>query len=183
MNTVEPIRDLNTVKDIAQYLRKDSERNYVLFAFGIYSGLRISDILKMRVRDVKNKNYIYLREKKTGKEKRFAINDELKSILKKYVANKEEYEYLILSPEGKNKPISRQQAYNILSEAGSEFGLEAIGTHTLRKTWGYHTYQATKDVVAIQEILNHSSPAITLRYIGVNQDNKDKIMRTVSFNI
>ena len=79
MNTVEPIRDLNTVQDIAQYLRKDSERNYVLFAFGIYSGLRISDILKMRVRDVKNKNYIYLRERKTGKEKRFAINDELKS--------------------------------------------------------------------------------------------------------
>ena len=145
--------------------------------------MRISDILKIRVRDVKDKNYIYLREKKTGKEKRFAINSELKSILKKYIFGKEEYEYLFLSPKGKNKPLTRQQAYNILSEAGREFGLEAIGTHTLRKTWGYHTYQITKDIVAIQEILNHSSQEITLRYIGVNQDNKDKVMCTVSFKI
>ena len=74
MNTVEPIRDKETVIDIAEYLRKDSERNYVMFLFGIYSGLRISDILKFRVRDVKNKSDIVLREKKTGKEKRFPIN-------------------------------------------------------------------------------------------------------------
>ena len=52
LNTVEPIRDLNMVQDIALYLKKQSERNYVLFAFGIYSGLRISDILKIRVRDL-----------------------------------------------------------------------------------------------------------------------------------
>ena len=171
------------VQDIALYLKKQNERNYVLFAFGIYSGLRISDILQMRVRDVKNKDYIYLREQKTGKEKRFAINSELKSILKKYIFEKEEYEYLFISQKGRNKPLTRQQAYNILSNAGKEFGLDAIGTHTLRKTWGYHTYQLTKDVVAIQEILNHSSQSITLRYIGVNQDNKDKVMRKVSFKI
>lgn len=174
---------MQTVQDIAQYLKKQNERNYVMFAFGIYSGLRISDILKMRVRDVKDKNYIYLREQKTNKEKRFAINSELKSILKEYILGKEEYEYLFRSTHGKNKPLTRQQAYNILSDAGKQFGLDEIGTHTLRKTWGYHTYQMTKDVVAIQEILNHSSPSITLRYIGINQDNKDKVMRKVSFKI
>lgn len=174
---------METVRDIAQFLRKQSERNYVMFAFGIYSGLRISDILRMRVRDVKDKNYIYLREQKTNKEKRFVINSELKNILKEYIQGKEEYEYLFRATHRGNKPLTRQQAYNILSEAGKKFGLEAIGTHTLRKTWGYHTYQITKDVVAIQEILNHSSPSITLRYIGINQDNKDKVMRKVSFKI
>lgn len=174
---------METVRDIAQFLRKQSERNYVMFAFGIYSGLRISDILKMRVRDVRDKNYIYLREQKTNKEKRFVINSELKNILKEYIQGKEEYEYLFRATHRGNKPLTRQQAYNILSEAGKKFGLEAIGTHTLRKTWGYHTYQITKDVVAIQEILNHSSPSITLRYIGINQDNKDKVMRKVSFKI
>lgn len=180
MNTVEPIRDIDKVLDIADYLREKNTRDYVMFMFGIYSGLRISDILLFRVRDVKDKNYISIREKKTDKEKRFPINDDLKPILKKYIEDKEDYEYLFKSPRG-NKPISRQQAYNILSAAGKEFGLDSIGTHTLRKTWGYHAYQTTKDAVGIKEILNHSDISITLRYIGINQDNKDKIMKSVSF--
>lgn len=167
--------------DIADYLKQKSERNYMMFMFGIYSGLRISDILLLRVRDVKGKDYIYLREKKTGKEKRFIINDELKRLLKEYTAKRNDYEYMFLSPEGNNQPISRQQAYNILNEAAEHFGLEAIGTHTLRKTWGYHTYQQTHDIAAIKEILNHSDISITMRYIGINQDNKDKVMKKLSF--
>lgn len=180
MNTVQPIRDINKVLDIADYLKKRNERDYVMFMFGIYSGLRISDILPFRVRDVKGKSYINIREIKTDKEKRFSINDNLKPILNKYISDKEDYEYLFKSPRG-NKPITRQQAYNILSNAAKVFGLDSIGTHTLRKTWGYHAYQTTHDAVGIKEILNHSDIAITLRYIGINQDNKDKIMKSVSF--
>ena len=134
MNTVEPIRDKETVIDIAEYLKKESGRNYVMFLFGIYSGLRISDILKFRVRDVKNKNDIVLREKKTGKEKRFPINRDLKKALDQYIIGKDDYEYLFKNPH-ENKPITRQQAYNILSDAGKKFGIEKIGTHTLRKTF------------------------------------------------
>lgn len=73
MNTVEPIRDINTVMDIADYLKSRSERNYVMFMFGIYTGLRISDILKFRVRDVKGKDAIYLREKRQGKKNGFHL--------------------------------------------------------------------------------------------------------------
>lgn len=76
MNTVEPIRDMNIVWDVADYLKARNERDYVLFMFGIYTGLRISDILKLRVRDVREKDYVYIRENKTGKEKRFPINTE-----------------------------------------------------------------------------------------------------------
>lgn len=181
MNTVEPIRDLNLVYDIADYLKVRNERDYVLFMFGIYSGLRISDILKFRVRDIRDKEYICIREQKTEKEKKFPINDELKPILNKFIVNKKDYEYMFKSPQGNNKPITRQQAYNILRDAGEAFGLSAIGTHTLRKTFGYHMYQQTKDAVTIKEILNHSDISVTLRYIGINQDMKDSTMKRLSF--
>lgn len=181
MNTVEPIKDIELVYDIADYLRARSERNYVLFMFGIYSGLRISDILKFRVRDIKNKDFLYIREKKTKKERRFAMNEDLKEILAEYIKGKQDYEFLFKSRKGINKPITRERAYTILSNAGKAFGLESIGTHTLRKTFGYFLYQETKDAVTIKEILNHTHISDTLRYIGVNQDHKDSIMKKLSF--
>ena len=151
-----------------------------MFCFGIYSGLRISDILKFRVRDVRDKKHLYIREQKTGKEKRFKINDELKPIINAYIKGKEEYEFLF-SGENSNKPITRQQAYNVLNDAANHFGLEAIGTHTLRKTFGYHMYKQTGDIATIQEIMNHAHPSVTLRYIGINQDRKDQVMSKLSF--
>ena len=85
MNTVEPIRDINTVWDIADYLREKSERNKIMFMFGIYVGIRVSDILSLKVRDVRDMNYVSIREMKTGKEKRFPINEELRPLLNRYI--------------------------------------------------------------------------------------------------
>lgn len=180
MNTVEPIKDRELVVDIAEYLKSVNIRDYVLYLFGIYSGLRISDVLKFRVKDVRDKQVISIREKKTGKEKQFPINKELRPILKDYIADKRDYEYLFRNPHH-NRPITRQQAYNILSKAGREFGIERIGTHTLRKTFGYHVYQRTKDAAMLMDIFNHSDIHTTLRYIGVSQDTKDKVYNTLSF--
>ncbi len=72
MNTVEPIRDMDLVWDVADYLKMRNKRDYVLFLFGIYTGLRISDILKFRVRDVKDKDAVYIREKKDRQGKTFS---------------------------------------------------------------------------------------------------------------
>jgi integrase len=181
MNTVEPIRDIGTVNDIADYLREKSERNYIMFMIGIYSGLRISDILKLRVRDVRNRDRIMIREKKTGKERRFPVNKALKKDLDKYVEEMHDYEYLIKSRKDRNKPITRQQAWTILQTAGEKFGVQKIGTHTMRKTFGYHMYQQTHDIVAIQKILNHATQEYTLRYIGVTQDTLDTAINNLSF--
>ncbi len=181
MNTVEPIRDIGTVNDIADYLREKSERNYIMFMIGIYSGLRISDILKLRVRDVRNHDRIMIREKKTGKERRFPVNKALKKDLDKYVESMHDYEYLIKSRKDRNKPITRQQAWAILQAAGEKFGVQKIGTHTMRKTFGYHMYQQTHDIVAIQKILNHATQEYTLRYIGVTQDTLDSAINNLSF--
>ena len=113
MNSVEPIRDIDLVFDIADYLKSKNQRDYVMFMFGIYTGLRISDILAFRVRDIKDKDSVYIREKKTGKEKRFPINDELKPILKEYIKDRRDFEYLFQSPRYPNRPISRQQIFLI----------------------------------------------------------------------
>jgi len=180
MNTVEPIRELNLVWDIADYLKEKSERDYVMFLCGIYMGLRISDILKLKVRDVQKKQYVIIREIKTGKEKKFPINKELRPILDDYIMDKSEYEYLFCSRQG-NNPITRQQAYNIISEAGKKFGLDSIGTHTLRKTFGYHMYKQTGDIATLKEILNHSDVAVTFRYIGINQETKDDRIVSLSY--
>ncbi len=181
LNTVEPIKDINTINDVMDYLKAGNERDYVLFSFGIYSGLRISDILKLRVRDIRNKKHIYMREKKTGKERRFIICKELKNIFEGYIKTKKDYEYLFPSRKGLNKPITRQRAYMILKDAGEKFGLESIGTHTLRKTFGYFLYEQTKDILVVKEILGHSDAAITRRYIGLTQDDKDRLMKGLSF--
>lgn len=181
MNAVQPIRDKKVVNDVADFLKGKSERNYVLFMFGIYSGRRISDFLKFRVRDVKNKSNIVIKEQKTGKIMKFPINKELKSIINKYIEGKPDYEYLFKSRKGKNKPISRQQAYNILNEAADEFDLDSIGTHSMRKTLAYMIYQETHDIELVRKILNQTDEKSTRRYIGIDQDMVDKTMLNISF--
>lgn len=173
MNTVQPIRDIEMVNDIYEYLNGQSKRNGLLFAFGIYTGLRISDILSIKVRQVRNQRYISIREKKTGKEKNIPINRFLKQCIDAYIVDMKNYEYLFYGRK-RTLPMTRQQAYNILSNAAEKFGIQSVGTHTLRKTFGYHMYQKTHDVAMLMDIFNHSDPGVTLRYIGVNQDTRDK---------
>lgn len=170
MNYVEPIRDKNKLEDILKHLKKTNNRNYILFCIGIYTGLRISDILSLQVKHVKDKETIRLKEKKTGKNKVIKINRFLKKELDIYIEDKEEYEYLICNSKTGIEPITRQHAYKIIKDVCYMFGIENVGTHSLRKTFGYHYYNATKDTAVLQNIFNHSDPSITLRYIGINQD-------------
>lgn len=179
----EPIKNIEQLYDISDYLKENNSRDYIMFWLGIYSGLRISDILNLKIRDVKNKDYIHLYEKKTGKERKFKIHKELKKILKSYTENKPDYEYLIKSRKGKNQPISRQQAYKIIRTASEEFKLNNIGTHSLRKTFGYIIYNQTHDIMTLKEILNHSSIEITKRYIGITQSEKDDLIANIALKI
>lgn len=181
MKQVQPIRDRDDIARMKDILRPNI-RNYTLFIVGLNCGLRISDILTLKVRDVSGE-HIEIKEKKTGKTRMFLINDQMKRALTKYIKQMElkEYDYLFPSnrktKEGKIQPISRIQAYRILNKAAKEAGLVKIGTHTMRKTYGYHFYKQYKSVAELMEIFNHSSPDITLIYIGINQDEKDKKMR------
>ena len=78
----------------------------------------------------------------------------------------------------KGRRMERSRAYKILNKAARAVGItRRIGTHTLRKTFGYHCYQKYDDVVLLQKIFNHSSPQITLRYIGIEQEDIDAVYR------
>jgi integrase len=177
MKTVQPIRDKEKIEQMKIELMKSGYRDYILFIIGINTGLRISDILRLKVCDIKDKTHIIITEKKTGKVKRFLINPYLKQDLDKYIQNMKDEEYLFQSRKGSNTPITRIQAYRILNNAAAVVGLEEIGTHTLRKTFGYFHYQKYKDVAILQDIFNHAAPSVTLRYIGINDDNKDKTIQ------
>ena len=170
MNKVEPIRDKNKIKEIKSILKKKSYRNYMIFVLGINTGLRIGDLLSLKVENVKNKSHIIIKEQKTSKNKQFLINENLRKELDKYIEGMSEHEYLFQSRVGQNKALSRFQAYRILSAAGREAGLERIACHSTRKTFGYHHYKRYKDVALLQKLFNHSSPSITLDYIGITQD-------------
>lgn len=173
MSTVEAIRNKKDIEKIEKLLAKENQRDLLLFCVGINSGLRISDILNLNIGDVKNKNYIRLVEKKTKKKKKFPINTKLKAMFKKYTKNKSEDSPLFLTKN--NNRLDRIQAYRILNNICNKANLdENIGTHTLRKTFGYHHYRQFKNVAILQKIFNHSSPEITLRYIGIEQEEIEK---------
>ncbi|MDY0257302.1 MAG: site-specific integrase [Gudongella oleilytica] len=171
---VQPIRDKEMIEKMKNELLKRGYRDYMLFVIGINTGLRISDILKLKVSDVKDRSHIILNEKKTGKSKKARINEQLNRDIDGYVQGMPLQAYLFESQRGANNPITRVQAYRILNAAAKEIGLDEIGTHTLRKTFGYWHYKQYKDVALLQKLFNHSSPSITLEYIGSNQDIMDQ---------
>lgn len=175
MNFVQPIREKVKIEEIKNELLKSGYRDYLLFVTGINTGLRISDLIKLKVKDVRDLTHILIKEEKTGKQKRFLINSNLKELFDNYIKNLPDEEYLFKSRQGRNQHITRVQAYRIINNAVKNSGVaDQIGTHTLRKTFGYHHYQQFKDVAVLQFIFNHSAPSVTLRYIGINDDIKDK---------
>ena len=178
MNYVQPIRDKQKIEEIKGYLKQNGSRDLLLFTMGINTGLRISDLLKLKVIDVKGKSHVEIKEQKTGKVKRFPLLGNLQSMIDEYIKGKLDCEYLFRSRNGANKPISRVMAYMIINDACRKAGItDAIGTHSLRKCFGYWHYDTFHDVAILQYLFNHSSPSITLRYIGITQNEVEKTLQ------
>ena len=173
MTIVEPIKNKDDIKKVENVLAKKNGRDLLLFVIGINCGLRISDILSLDVGDVKGQSHIRIIEKKTGKFKKFPVNAKLKPMFEEYTKGKNPDEPLFKTVF--QNRMQRFAAYYIVRSACKEAGLqEKVGTHTMRKTFGYHHYRKFKDVAILQKIFNHSSPEITLRYIGIEQDEIEK---------
>ncbi len=183
----EPILDYELVQDIGEYLSNKNIRNYVLYSLCLYTGLRIQDVLKLRVRDVRDergniKDFIYADIKKVDKKKSIKINNRLKKVLQKYVEGKPGYERLFLSREGHNEAISRQQADNIIRDAGQSFGVR-LSAHSLRKTFGRKLYEIAKgDITVPMEALGHTTPAQTREYIGVTEAIINNYIQELNFD-
>lgn len=187
MEFVQPIRDRIKIENMKKILKKRNLRDYCLVVLGINSGLRVSDLLKLTISDVldeggKVKDRITLREKKTGKTKSFPLSDNAKKAVQEYLMNREYQlqEPLFISRKG-SQGIQRAQAWKIINDVARSVGIiENIGTHTLRKTFAYHAYKNGTDIILLQKILNHHSSAITLRYIGITQEEMDDVYLTVN---
>ena len=195
MKSVEPIRDTKTIKNMRAILKSQSIRNELLFILGINVGLRISDILKLKVKDITKlntkapKDYVIITEIKTRKTKKFYIGDIVKKVIENYMKENDNPgfdTYIFLSRKGINMPITRQQAYRIINNAAESLGIVErndqgnlihgeIGTHTLRKTFGYHSFQNGTSLELLMDLFNHSSKTQTLRYIGITEDQKKEV--------
>jgi integrase len=179
MKLVEPIRDKNKIEDLKVYLKGKNLRDYALFVVGINVALRISDLILLKWCDVLNENSkdfkpIQLKEGKTKKSRDIKLNKTSQKALIELLSSLGSNgmdEYIFKSREGVNSPLTRQQALNILKDSAAAVGIkENVGTHTLRKTWGYHAWQKGFSPALIMETLNHSNLAMTKRYLGIRQD-------------
>lgn len=191
MKEVQPIRDLeqlNRCFEIARAHDKHKVRQNepdweLLLVVGFNTSLRISDIAKYRVREIRGQEYARTVAQKTGKDTRILINPAARREIARLTAGRPADQFLFLSSQVDTKtegprPITRQRAWQIINAICRKAGIkDRVGCHTLRKTFGYHYYKMTGDVVSLQRILGHNSQRDTLVYIGIVQDDIDESLR------
>lgn len=189
VNIVEPIRSENQIKQIKGNLyRQKNPRDYLLFVFGINSGLRIGDILSLKLADVKDyngntKDYLTIKEQKTGKTRKVFFNKQIKEALNYYIKKTGIFnldQYLFTNEKSKeNKPITRVRAYQLINRWCKEVGLDCkVGGHTLRKTFGYHMRMQGVSIERISNLLNHRNIKVTFRYIGIDDDENKEVINS-----
>lgn len=184
MEFVEPIRDLNKIKEIKEILERDRNfRDLLFFVAGINFALRVTDLLNLKVKDFfenwEVKDFIDIIEKKTKKKNRIYITENVKIVLKEYVAK---YSYIVINPENyifftKNWKgnFGRRWALEIMHKLTKQVWLKwNFWTHTLRKTWWYQARKNDVSLEIIQHKLNHSSLKVTERYLGITLEEVEK---------
>ena len=190
MKTVQPIRDLDTLNRCYEIAREHDRTHRtgevsweLLLLVGFNTSLRVSDFRRFRVEDLRGRDYAQMQAKKTGKAARILINPAARRGINRLLAGRKGDEYIFQSREKdpvthKPRPFSRQRCYQIIHTIAKQAGVEErIGCHSLRKTFGYHYYKMTGDVVSLQRILGHSFQRETLVYIGVIQEDIDESLR------
>ena len=191
MNFVEPIRDLKKIAQIKNLLRgQRSCRNLLLFVVGINTALRISDLLQLKVNhflDDKGsiKSRFWIKEQKRGKRHEITISQSIREALTEYL---KEYPYIAKKGENflffnpkTNQPIKRGQAWKVITNICADVGLQGnYGTHSLRKTRGYHARMQGVDLALIMHKLNHESIAYTKRYLGITDDELQAVAQRLN---
>ncbi len=183
--TVDPIREEKHIKQIKRKLKQNNSRDYLLFVMGINNGLRISDLLKITVGQVRYLDVgetLLIIEQKTNKENVLMINQSIHDALHLYLneTSFEDSNYLFQSRNkdatNNSKPLARETVSKMVKKWTHEMQGN-YSTHSLRKTWGYH--QRVKFGVSFEIIckrFNHSSPAVTMRYLGIEDKEVNGVL-------
>ncbi|MEZ4529067.1 MAG: site-specific integrase [Desulfobacterales bacterium] len=170
---VEPIRlqkDIDRIKNIL----KDQPRNLALFMFGINTNLRASDLVRITVNQVsglKPGDSFEIREQKTGKPRRITLNSGLHQAVNAWldVADPNDDDPLFRSQRGAGLAVS--SVHRLVKGWCRQIGLRGnYGSHTLRKTWGYHAWKKGIDIPRLMVIFNHSSQKQTLDYLCIQAE-------------
>lgn len=174
---VEPIRKIKDINKIKQYLYgKKNKRDFCIFVVGINVGLRAGDLLSLKISDVTDGQTIFdevtIKEQKTDKMRSFTLNSSAKEAIKLYldtVPSLDLNDYLFSSRKGGHLGV--RPLHHIIKSTLRDLGIKGnYGTHSLRKTMAFHRYTNNVPIETLQKLLNHSSSAITLRYIGITKE-------------
>jgi len=194
MNFVEPIRDRKKIAQIKNQLRgKGRFRDLLLFIFGINAALRISDLLQLRIEHVLDekkqiKKRFWIKEQKRKKRHEIIINQSIHDAITEYLSAypsiaDDRTNYIFFNAKTNNyaKPIKRGQAWKFVKSICQDVGLNGnYGTHSLRKTWGYHARMQGVDLALIMHNLNHESVAYTKRYLGITDDELEAVAQRLN---
>jgi len=194
MNFVEPIRSTKKIAQIKNLLRGQGRyRDLLLFTVGINTALRISDLLQLTIGDFVDEDGVVrerfsIREEKRGKRQEVVINQSIREALEEYRraypdvgADPGNFVFFNTRKGDYTQPISRKQAWKFISGICREVGLKGnFGTHSLRKTWGYHARMNGVDLALIMHKLNHSRLAYTKRYLGITDDELEAVVRKLN---
>lgn len=181
---VSPLKKQKDIEKIKQYfMGHSSKRNYALFVVGINVGLRASDLVKLKINDVydiaakKCKDTVKVVELKTGKDREFVLNKVAQDAITLYLSERGSVladDWLFLSQ--KKSKLDVKSVNRLIRDTCKELGIKGrYGSHTLRKTFGYHAYMKNiqRDpgfINTLQVLLNHSSARTTLRYIDIDRE-------------
>lgn len=185
--------DWDEAMSLISNLKEDEYyRDAMLIACGCFLGLRISDILPLKWKDLDNEKLI-IKEKKTGKSRILKINPSLKQIANecKEKSNAEMNSFIFNTQMNSGRfPMTRQRAAQILKESAKRYNIKSatvFSTHSLRKTFGRRVWlqecEKGKGELALQllqDVFGHSSMAITKRYLGIRQDEILSVYDTLS---
>lgn len=191
---VLPIKDSNILHEVQDTLLNNfryGRRNYTIFQVGKATLLRVSDVLALRLNEIFNddgtiKKNAYIRDKKTDKPNTLylkPVNQDLIDYLQWLNENKIQSDWLFPSIKHPDRHITEKQYYKIMAKTGDLLGINYLGTHTMRKTGAYRVYTQTHyNIGLVMSLLNHSSEAMTLKYLGLDQVSREQMLDKVSFD-
>ena len=179
--------DLKKIREYLKYKNKITLLNFI--NIGVNVGLRISDLSTLKFEDIDMKTWtLTLIEKKTQKKRTIKFNSicqkaikELKSFYQDLgYSIKEGYLFKSLSPYQKKFKLDSPFTINGVSREFKK--IESflnipypLGSHSLRKTWGKNVYEKTLNIGILMQAFNHSSPGITLKYIGIEEEDINRL--------
>ena len=190
---VLPIKDSNILHEVQDTLLNNFQygrRNYTIFQVGKVTLLRASDVLALRRNEIFDndgtiKKNAYIRDKKTGKPNPLYLKPVKQDLLDYYAwlqENNIQSEWLFPSSTHHDRHITEKQFYKIMAKTGDLLGINYLGTHTMRKTGAYRVYtQSNYNIGLVMSLLNHSSEAMTLKYLGLDQVSREKMLDLIDF--